>query len=312
MTEGSRRGRVTVYAPGSVSNLGPGFDCLGAAVFGCGDHVTARPLRGPRVRVDVVSDARIPRDPERNTAALAAAAVLRRAGIHDGVSLEVRKGLPLAGGLGGSAASAVAGALAADLVYGCALPREELLAAALDAEAVVSGRHPDNVAPSLLGGAVLVLSVDPLRVARVPVHASLRLVLATPSYAVETAAARAVLPASVPRAVAVSQAARLGGLLLGLERGDRDLVRASLTDAIAEPARAALHPGYAEARVAAEAAGALGVVVSGSGPTVVALAPEGTTAAVEDALRLAYGRRGFDAVLRTTEVDALGAREVDA
>ena len=99
---------VVAYAPGSVSNLGPGFDCLGVAFTGRGDRVTARRTDGGGVRVTAVSDARIPVAAERNTAAIAAAAVIRRAGVDAGLELTIEKGLPMAAGMGGSGASAVA------------------------------------------------------------------------------------------------------------------------------------------------------------------------------------------------------------
>jgi homoserine kinase len=299
-----------VYAPGSVSNLGPGFDCLGIAFTGRGDLVTAHRTEGRGVRVTAVSDPRIPTDPERNTAAIAAAGVLARAAADVGLELTIEKGLPLAAGMGGSAASAVAGAVAADAVLGARLGRMDLLAAALEAEAVVSGRHPDNVAPSLLGGAVLAVSIDPLHVMAVRVHPDLSLVLVTPSYTVETSRARAVLPREIPRAEAVAQAARLAGLVAGLERGDADLIRRSMVDGIAEPARAALHPGYAEARAAGLDAGAIGIAVSGAGPTVVAIVRPGSAGAVGAALQSAYERLGMGAALHAAEVDGLGARVV--
>jgi homoserine kinase len=300
--------RATAYAPGSTSNVGPGFDCLGIAIAGLGDRVSAAPREEPGVVVRSVSDPRIPRDASRNTAALAAAAVLRRAGARAGLELDVEKGLPLAGGLGGSAASAIAGAVAAAAACGAELGEDELLECALDAEAVVAGRHPDNAAPSLLGGAVLVLGTDPLRFARVRVHASLRFVFATPDYGVETARARAVLPAAVSRADAVAQAAALGGLVLGLERGDGDLLRSAMQDRIAEPARVPLYPGYAAAREAALRAGALGVAVSGAGPTLLALAARGCEEAVSAAVGEAYDRAGFAATRCVAAVDQRGAR----
>ena len=302
---------VTVFAPGSTSNLGPGFDCLGVAVGGHGDRVTARLGGSPGVRVVSVSDARIPLEPGRNTAAIAASAVLRRAGGGSGrvgLDLSIEKGLPLAGGLGGSAASAVAGAVAADLVLQAGLSRDDLLEAALEAETAVAGRHADNVAPSLLGGAVLVLGLDPLALSRVRVHPELLLVLATPAYGVATAEARSVLPDRLSRGEAVGQAARLAGLVLGLERGDRDLVRRSMFDGIAEPARASLYPGYAQARSKALEAGAVGVAVSGAGPTAVALADASAAPRVLAALVEGYGRAGFEAAGFVAEVDAEGAR----
>ena len=301
--------RVTCYAPGSTSNVGPGFDCLGIAVAGIGDRVLAMRAAGEGVRVLSVSDSRIPCDPLRNTAALAAADVLRRAGAQ-GVSLELRveKGLPLSGGLGGSAASAVAGAFAANALLGGPLGPEELLRSALEAEAVVAGRHPDNAAPSLLGGAVVVLGVEPLRYARLTVHPSLRLVFATPAYEVETARARAVLPASVSRADAVGQASALAGLVLGLERGDGELLRAAMVDRLAEPFRIPLYPGYARAREAALAHGAFGVAVSGAGPTLLAIAPKGAEDAVGRAVAAAYAEGGVAAHLHLAGVDTRGAR----
>jgi homoserine kinase len=302
---------VRVFAPGSISNLGPGFDCLGAAFTGKGDTVTARRSDVPGVRVTDVSDERIPKDPARNTAAIAAASALR--GRPDaGMEIAIEKGLPLAGGMGGSAASAVAGAVAADALFGLGLSRDALLAAALDAEAVVAGRHADNVAPSLCGGMVLVLGLDPpLLVART-VHADWRIVLITPAYGVETAKARAVLPAVLPRADAIAQAANLAGLLAGLENGDPALVGRSMDDRVAEPYRLPLYPGYQEARAAGRAAGAAGVAVSGAGPTVMAVVRAGAETAVGAAMREAYARLAIEATVHVAAIDARGARVVSA
>jgi homoserine kinase len=301
--------RVTVYAPGSTSNVGPGFDCLGIAVTGLGDKVSAARRAVPGVRVQEVSDPRIPSDPDRNTAALAALAVLERAEAG-GVGLELRidKGLPLAGGLGGSAASAVAGAVAANAVLGGPLDTDALLECAIAAEAEIAGRHADNVAPSLLGGAVLVLGLDPPRYARLTVHPSLRLVFVMPSYQVATAQARALLPVVVERSEAVAQAAHLASLVVALERGDLELLRTAIVDRIAEPGRIPLYPGYAEAREAALAAGAVGVAVSGAGPTLLALCTEDSARAVGEAAAHGYDGLGEPPRVHVARVDAEGAR----
>jgi homoserine kinase len=300
--------RATAYAPGSTSNVGPGFDCLGIAVSGLGDRVTARREREVGVRIRSITNGdRVPRDPRCNTAALAASAVLERVGAGDcGLELEIEKGLPLAGGLGGSAASAVAGAVVANAILDEPLEREALLACALEAEAAVSaGRHADNVTPSLVGGAVVVLGLDPFRYARITVHPSLRLILVIPPYEVATAKARAQLPDNVARGEAVAQAAALAGLVTGLERGDGRLIGASVVDRIAEPSRIPLYPGYRDARAAALAAGAWGVAVSGAGPTLVAVASQQAAARVGEAAAAAYGE---GTAVHVTEVDAVGAR----
>ncbi len=302
--------QVTVYAPGSASNLGSGFDCLGVAFTGKGDTVTARREGSPGVRVASVSDPRIPTDPDRNTAAIAATAVLKRARSDAGLELTVQKGLPLSGGMGGSAASAVAGAVAAAAIVEAELSRMDLLEAALAAEAVVSGRHADNVAPSLFGGCILINGLDPPALTPVTVHPNVALVLVTPDYLVETARARAVLPAQLLRADAIAQAAALAGLILGLERGDGDLIRLTMLDRIAEPARQGLYPGYPEARLAAIAEGAFGVAVSGAGPTIIALAHWGVAKGVGHAMVEGYRRAGIAAVAHPAEVDRPGARLV--
>jgi homoserine kinase len=302
--------QVTAFAPGSASNLGSGFDCLGVAFTGKGDRVHARRSAESGVRVVAVSDARIPTDAARNTAAIAAAAVLRRAGADVGLELAIEKGLPLAGGMGGSAASAVAGAVAAAAILELRLSRADLLEAALEAETVVAGRHADNVAPSLLGGAVLIAGLDPPKLTTIQVHSEIALVLVSPDYLVETAKARAVLPKEIARADAIAQASALAGLILGLERGDGDLIRQSMVDRIAEPARRPLYPGYEEARAAAFDAGAFGVAVSGAGPTVLALVHRGVAAGVGSAMVEGYARRGIGAVAHPAEVDRSGARVV--
>jgi homoserine kinase len=301
---------ITVFAPGTTANVGPGFDCLGMAFTGMGDRVIARRVDAPGIRVLSVSDSRIPTDPARNTAAIAAASVLRRAGIEAGLELRIEKGLPLSGGMGGSAASAAAGAVAADAVVDARLHKLQLIEAAMDAEAVVAGRHADNVAPSVLGGAVVVVGVDPLTIASIRVHPELELVLVTPAYGVETQKARAVLPRNISRADAIAQAAHLAGLVLGLERGDRDLIARSMVDRIAEPPRAALYPGYAEAKAAGLEAGAIGVVVSGAGPTILAFAAAGTTAVIAEAMRSAYRRAGHESHAHCATVDNAGARVI--
>jgi homoserine kinase len=267
-------------------------------------------VSGTGVRVGAVSDERIPTDPARNTAAIAAASVLRRAGVGIGIELSIEKGLPLAGGMGGSAASAAAGAVAADLLAGTQLPKLQLIEAAMDAEAVVAGRHADNVAPAVLGGAVIIVSTDPLTIVPIQVDRSIALVLVTPSYTVETQKARAVLPRDIPRADAIAQAAHLAGLALALERGDVVLLGRSMVDRIAEPARASLYPGYPEAKQAGLLAGAAGVVVSGAGPTLIALTELTRQEAVATAMQRAYAKAGYAAVTHCAAVDNEGARKV--
>ena len=221
-------GAVTAFAPGSVGNVGPGLDILGLAVAGDGDAVRAEWLAEPGIRMLDPGHPELPREAERHTAGLAARAVLDRAGPARargrGIGLSVRKGLPLSGGQGGSAASAVAGAVAVNALLGDPLGKMELIEACLDAEEAVAGRHADNIAPSLLGGIVLIRSMDPLDVVRLPVPAELYVVLARPEQRMRTAEARAVLPREVSRAVALHQAAHVAAMVAALALDDYELL----------------------------------------------------------------------------------------
>src|SRR5438045_1273164 len=146
--------RIRVFVPGSIGNVGPGLDVLGLAVRGRGDTLLAERTGGRDVIVREAGHPNISSDPTRHAAAIAATAAMTLAGRgrRIGLALSLTKGLPLAGGQGGSAASAVAGAFAANLLMGNPLSTTELLSAALAAETELAGRHLDNIAPALLGG----------------------------------------------------------------------------------------------------------------------------------------------------------------
>lgn len=273
---------VTAFAPATVSNVACGFDVLGFALEAPGDEVTAR-FAAPSmnaasaVRIDAITgpggdDGRLPREALRNTAGVAAQALLTALGERRGVVLSIAKGLPLASGLGGSAASAAAAVVAVDALLDAHAPLEMLIACAIEGEGLgIRSAHPDNIAPALCGGFVLVRHPDPPDIIRLPVPAGLMAVIVHPDLEVETAKARALLGTTVPLADAIRQWANLGALVDGLHRGDFALISRALQDTIAEPRRAGLVPGLAEIKRAAVEAGALGCSLSGSGPSLFAL-----------------------------------------
>ncbi len=301
--------KTRVFAPGSIGNVGPGFDILGLAIAGAGDTVTAVATLAPGVTIAEPGHPALPAQSDRHTSGIAAREVLRRGEAGFGVSLSIEKGLPLSGGQGGSAASAVAGAVAANLLLPNPLSSLELLEAALIAEATVSGHHADNVAPILLGGLVLIRSLVPLDLVKLPVPAGLRLVLAHPDYAFSTRKARAVLPASVSREDAMYQAAQVAAMVAAAYSGDLALFGRAIDDRIAEPSRGPLLPGFVEAKRAALEAGALGCSISGSGPTGFAVVEsEAAGEAVAEAMVAAYRSQGIGASARVTSADLIGAR----
>ena len=287
---------VTAFAPATVSNVACGFDVLGFALSAPGDEVTARFAGGDGgVRIDDITGdgGRLPRDPAKNTASVAAQELLTRAGDRRAVALTVRKGLPLSSGLGGSAASAVAAVVAVDGLLGAHTPLDQLMACAFEGERIGAGSaHGDNIAPAVYGGFVLVRVPNPPDVIRLPVPPGLTAVVVHPELEIETAKARALLGTTVPLSDAIKQWANLGALVDALHRGDFDQLSRSLEDAIAEPRRAPLVPGLAAIKRAAVEAGALGCSLSGSGPSLFALCRDEPTArataeAMTDAVRRA-------------------------
>jgi len=267
---------VTAFAPATVSNVACGFDVLGFALHEPGDEVTASWTDGVGVRIEeIVNDqGRLPRDAAKNTAGVAAAALLRTLGERRGVALSIKKGLPLSSGLGGSAASAVAAVVAVDALAGAKSSLETLLACAFDGERDGAGSaHADNIAPSLFGGFVLVRTPNPPEIIRLPVPRGLTAVVVHPDLEIQTSKARELLGTTVPLGAAIRQWANVGALVDALHRGDFAQLSRSLEDSVAEPRRASLLPGLAEIKAAAADAGALGASFSGSGPSLFALCP---------------------------------------
>jgi homoserine kinase len=307
---------VIAYAPGGIGNLGPGLDVLGCAITGAGDQVLAWWTDRPGVVVVDAGHPDLPTEPSQNACAIAARAVLDRAvGIDAarGIALRTMKGLPLAAGQGGSSASAVAAAVAVNqlvvMAGGDSLDRVGLLQAGLESEAAVAGRHLDNVASALMGGVICVRDIDPPDVSNVPVNMDLWFALAHPSIRVRTADARAVLPSLFPRSTLVAQLASVASLVNALCIGDSALFGRSLVDLVAEPARSTLVPGFRAAKLAAMDAGALGVSLSGSGPTTfAACASEREALAAAEAMRWAYEAAGHSCNTRVATIDFEGAR----
>jgi len=306
---------VCVESPGGIGNFGPGLDVLGCAVEGLGDRVWAvRDDSHTGVRIDRPGHPDLPRDATRHASGIAATEVLRLSGRSDvGISLRVEKGLPLAGGQGGSAASAVAAAVAVDALLGKTLTAGELIAAALVAESRVSGRHADNIIPALLGGIILIRSLEPLDFVRLAVPEQLRIVLVHPGYRVSTHDARRALPEWVDRPTAIHQMAQVGAIVSALATGDLELLGRAMDDRLAEPVRIPLLPGFAEAKRAAIEAGALGCSISGAGPSVFAIVDdEQLGEQVATAMIDAYAARNVKADARVTRVDERGARVLPA
>ena len=306
---------ISVYAPGSVSNVACGFDTLGFALDEPGDIVSASSSKEVGVTIHAIhgDGGRLPLDPARNTASAAVLALLRRLETIRGVTLTIQKGLPLASGIGSSGASAVAAVVAVNELLGRPAPMTMLLECAMAGEQAGCGAmHPDNVSPSLFGGFILARNIQPPDIVRLPVPEGLACAVLHPHIEIETGAARQLIGDQVPLKAATRQWANVGALVAALYSNDLQLLSRSLEDHIAEPKRAALVPGFADVKAAAVAAGALGCSLSGSGPSIFALASslELATAAGAAMQRAFAARSDVAADLWVCPVGRRGARIV--
>ena len=312
---------ATAFAPATVANVAVGFDILGFAIESVGDIVTVSIADDTSVRIRQILNATglsdpldAPLDADRNAATVGLIKLREDLRLDFGFQVVLRKGIALGSGMGGSAASAVGGLVAANSLLESPLPREALLKYALLGEQVASGAsHPDNIAPCLLGGMTLVISTDPFRYVSLPVPEEILAVVVHPRLRVDTRNARSILKANVTLNDHVRQSAALGGFISGCFQGDIDLIRQSFDDFLIEPQRAPLVPGFAEVKAAALEQGALGASFSGSGPTLFALVTsEPEAVRVRDAMEHAFRANGLaDVDSWISPVNRQGARIID-
>jgi homoserine kinase len=280
-----------IFAPATIGNVASGFDVLGLAVDELGD--TFEVSRQSRYEIQVLGrDAElVPLDHLHNTVTIASEAFYRSIGIPSiPYKVIISRTLPLAGGLGSSAASSVAGALAASVLSGHENRTDLILRAALHAEGVVAGPHLDNIAPCFYGGLTLVQDIEKLSVYQIPLQKNLWISLVTPPIKIKTKDARRVLPEHLKTEQWTRQMAHCTSLALALARGDFEHLSFGMQDVFAEPARGPLIPHFFEAKQAAVRAGAFGFSISGSGPTCFAFSPDREKAEkVADAVQKVFG-----------------------
>jgi homoserine kinase len=302
---------ATAFAPATVGNAGVGFDLLGHAMVSVGDRVTVTRLEVPTVTVrSTCAETVVPSDAATNTAGAGLLRLIDDLRLPFGFEVVLEKGIPLGSGMGGSAASAAGAILAASRLLPEPLTQEQLLRYGMHGEEVATGSfHPDNLAPCLLGGLVLALGSEPLRVVRIPVPASLYCVVVHPRLRLDTRDARRVLPSEIPLHQHVEQSGKLAGVIAGCYSGDLELIGLSLADLIVEPRRAPLVRGFPGVKAAALREGALGCSLSGSGPSLFAWCEGPATGErIRDAMVEAFGEAGVESQGWVSPVDAPGSR----
>jgi len=262
--------KITVRAPSSTANLGPGFDVFGLAVDAFFDEVT---LTKKKSGISIVTEDDIPTNPNNNTAGLVVKNMIKKFKIKDGIEIKIKKGVPAGFGMGSSAASAAATVLAFDKMYELKLDENTLVEFAGSGEKASAGSvHYDNVAASVLGGFVIVRT-NPLNVIKIEPPMNLRMCVAVPKLKVpkkKTKVSRGVIPKKVSLIDSIANLSNAAAIVAGFMKKDPKLIGDSIKDVIVEPARQHMIPGFAKVKENALKAGAFGVTISGAGPSVIA------------------------------------------
>ena len=301
---------VTVTVPATTANLGPGFDCIGAALslYNRFQFSRLEPSATEKLKITVTGQeaAKVKID-DRN---LAYQAFIKLYGYLNQspppVAIHINMQVPLARGLGSSATAIVGGLVGANELAGKPLSQVEVMQLAIELEG-----HPDNVVPALLGGCRLAASNTPSgswEICDIPWHPDIVPVVAIPDFELSTAEARKVLPADYSKADAIFNAAHLGLLVRALETGNENWLRCALQDKIHQPYRQSLIRGYEAVQQAVVNAGAYGMVISGAGPTLLALTDTTNADAVEKAMAAAWGEFGVKADVRAIGLDTEGSQ----
>ncbi|MEW6080921.1 MAG: aspartate kinase [Bacillota bacterium] len=297
--------RVRVKVPATTANLGPGFDVLGMALELYNYLEVEKAPAGLEIAIEGEGAGTLPRD-SSNLVVRAMDTVFERVGKRPrGMRIWLKNHIPLARGLGSSAAAVVAGLVGANLLLGEPLDKGDLLDMAVSIEG-----HPDNVTPALFGGLVVCLpDSKSLRYVRIPVPAAVRVLVAVPDMTLPTREARGVLPAQVSMADAVFNVGRAACLVGAILTRNRSMLGVAMQDRLHQPYRRALVPGMADAMEGALRAGALGVALSGAGPSLLAFVQEGDEAhGVVRAMEAAFRDNDVNARVFHVAPDLFGAR----
>lgn len=303
-------------APATIANLGPGFDIIGVALEKPRDLIEVKISEYSKVKIeaiDGIGSEEIPTDPRKNSATVAIMKALEITGVRKGVCVRIRKRVPIGVGLGSSGASAAAAVFAVNKLLDLNLATDDLIyCAAKGEEAIAGSPHADNVAPSLLGGACVIVSYEPLKVIKLNVP-RLTAIVVTPNLKLgvkeKTKKAREILPRYVPLPDVVRQTSALAQLLLGLVRGDLRLIGKGVSgDIIVEPARKGFIPYFDEVKREAIKAGAYGCTISGAGPSLFALADKNNALKIAEKMAEVFESKNIRASYIITELSEIGAR----
>jgi homoserine kinase len=287
--------QIKIFSPATVANVSCGYDAMGFALESLGDQMVFTQTEAKGVKISKIEGANLPFDADKNVVGVVAKQMLEDSNANFGLDIQIFKNFKPGSGLGSSAASASGTAFAVNTLLDNKYNKLELTQFAMQGEVTACGSAiADNVAACLYGGFILVRSYNPLDIVSIPTPGELIATVIHPQIEIKTADARQVVPDTIPVKTAVAQWANVGGLISGLHTKDFNLIGRSLVDYVAEPKRKELIPHFDEVKQSVLKAGALGVGISGSGPTIFALSKgENTAQKVANAMDEVYVNSGI-------------------
>lgn len=306
---------VRVFAPGTVANMGCGFDVMGMTLNGVGDIVSVSVSEGDGLSIENRSTVQLPTELDKNVITPAVRALMKEFGQSRMVEVVVEHKISPGSGIGSSAASSAAAVYALNEALGCPFSPEKLVEFAMEGEKLISGGtpHADNVGPAILGGVVLMRGYEPLDIVRLPVPDNFFCSVVHPDIMVSTKEARAVLPKDITLRLAVKQWGNVAGVVAGLALKDVYLIGRAMVDSVIEPHRKQFIPGFDELRQKVLATGALSVNISGSGPSVFAVSPDMETASkVGEVMSRHFADMGIGSDLYVGTVSNEGCRVLNS
>jgi homoserine kinase len=305
---------IKIFAPASVANVSCGFDVLGFCLDPVGDEMIIRKTKTPGVKISKILGQNLPLEVKKNVAGVAAEAMLYENPSTFGFEIEIHKKIKPGSGIGSSAASAAGAVYGINELMGKPLSAHDLIQYAMEGECLASGSpHADNVAPVLLGGFTLVRSTKPLDVIKLPCPSELKAIVLHPKIELKTMHAREILKNNVPLKKAINQWGNLAAFISSLYTEDYDLMSRSLVDEIVEPMRSLLIPEFEEVKKAVMDAGALGFGISGSGPSVYALAKGIKDAnSIADAMICNIKKVGIDFEVHKSSINNQGIKIISS
>lgn len=287
--------QIKIFSPATVANVSCGYDAMGFALESLGDEMVFTQTEAKGVKISKIEGANLPFDADKNVVGVVAKQMLEDSNANFGLDIQIFKNFKPGSGLGSSAASASGTAFAVNTLLDNKYNKLELTQFAMQGEVTACGSAiADNVAACLYGGFILVRSYNPLDIVSIPTPGELIATVIHPQIEIKTADARQVVPHTIPVKTAVAQWANVGGLISGLHTKDFNLIGRSLVDYVAEPKRKELIPHFDEVKHSVLNSGALGVGISGSGPTIFALSKgENTAQKVAKAMDEVYVNSGI-------------------